>query len=167
MTASKATAERQGLLLTRSAKAQGILTFDFAGGETRALRGSQRQIQPQKTLGGIMVSRELLHSSVTRWRGNPGVPGRDPDRGRLSIILFAILDNRVLTYILGYFTVNGHLHLIVCLNLTISMWVSRCWSYFFLFQFICKLSTSDVTCLVMSWNHDQDSPTFRLKIFLV
>lgn len=61
MTASKATAERQGLLLTRSTKARGILTFDFAGGETRALRGSQRQIQSQKTLEGIMVSRELLH----------------------------------------------------------------------------------------------------------
>ena len=62
--------------------------------------------------------------------GDPGVPGRDPDRGHLSIIIFTILDNQVLTYILGYFTVNGHLHLIVCLNLTIPMWVSRCWSYF-------------------------------------
>ena len=67
MTVSKATAERQGLLLTRSAKAQGILTFDFAGGETRALRGSRRQIQPQKTLGGIMVSREQLHRGPLQW----------------------------------------------------------------------------------------------------
>lgn len=34
MRASKVTAERQGLLFTRSAKALGILTFDFAEGET-------------------------------------------------------------------------------------------------------------------------------------
>lgn len=44
MTASKATAERQGLLLTRSTKELGILTFDFAEGETRAQSGSQRQL---------------------------------------------------------------------------------------------------------------------------
>lgn len=52
MTAGKATAERQGLLLTRSTKELSILTFDFAEGKTRALSGSQRQIRPQRTLVG-------------------------------------------------------------------------------------------------------------------
>jgi hypothetical protein len=59
MTANKATAERQGLLLTRHTKEPSILTFDFAGEETRVLSGSQSQIRPSRTLVGIMVSREL------------------------------------------------------------------------------------------------------------
>lgn len=46
MTASKATAERQGLLLTRSTKALDILTFDFVEGETNTQNGAQWQILP-------------------------------------------------------------------------------------------------------------------------
>jgi hypothetical protein len=43
MTASKAIAERQGLLLTTSTKEFSILTFDFGEKETRALSGSHNQ----------------------------------------------------------------------------------------------------------------------------
>lgn len=63
MTASKATAERQGLLLTTNTKEFSILTFDFAEEETRARSGSQIQIRLQGTLVGVL--------SVESYSGEP------------------------------------------------------------------------------------------------
>lgn len=66
MTASKATAERQGLQLTRSTKELSILTFDFAEGDARAPSGSQRQLRPWRTLGGILSGELLPGGSCSR-----------------------------------------------------------------------------------------------------
>lgn len=63
MTASKATAERQGLLLTTNTKEFSILTFDFAEEETRARSGSQIQIRLQGTLVRVL--------SVESYSGEP------------------------------------------------------------------------------------------------
>ena len=93
-----------------------------------AMRVSEADPSSEDPSGGSWLIESC--STGAPFNGNPGVPRRDPERGHLSVIISAILDNRVLTSILGYFTINGHLHPIVCLNLTIPMWVSRCWSYF-------------------------------------
>lgn len=60
MTASKAIAERQGLLLTTSTKEFSILTFDFGEGETRTLSGSHNQ----NRVSGAVCALKILPVSV-------------------------------------------------------------------------------------------------------